>query len=127
MRFSVLALLVLALTPAWSFCSPAATTVTLNPFHDTWVNSASPDLSYGNSPYLSTEVGGGVTERSYMEFDATALAGTTISSAVLSLWVVRENGGGDPNDIWEVYPINSAWTDALTYNLSLALTKGAIV
>ena len=125
MRYSALALLLL--TPAWSFTPPAATTVVLTPFHDTWVSSATPDLSYGNSAYLSTEVDSGGVERCYMQFDTATLAGTTISSAVLSLWVVRENAGGDPSDIWEVYPITSAWTDALTWNLSQSLTKGALV
>ena len=57
MRFSALALVLL--TPAWSF-SPAATTATLVPFHDTYVNSAAPDLSYGNAAYLSTEISTGV-------------------------------------------------------------------
>ncbi len=125
MRYSALALLLL--TPAWSFSPPAATTVTLTPFHDTWVNSATPDLSYGNSAYLSTEVSSSGVERCYLQFDTATLAGTTISSAVLSLWVVRENTGGDPSDVWELYPITSAWTDALTWNLSQSLTKGALV
>src|SRR5687768_4048522 len=121
MRFSVLSLALLAPSPA-----PVAAPVTLSPFHDTYVNSGAPDSSYGNVLYLSAENAAGLIERSYLEFNTSSLAGQTIASAILKVWVVRENSGGGASDTFEVYPIYTAWADSLTYNESLSLTKGAL-
>jgi hypothetical protein len=121
MRFSVLCLALVMPAPA-----PAPATVTLSPFHDTWVNSAAPTATYGNYAYLSAENTTSAVERSYLEFDTASLAGLTVSSAVLRLWVIRENAGGAANDVFEVYPIYSAWTDGLTYNEAPLLTKGPL-
>src|SRR5688572_5621302 len=123
MRISALALCLLS--TAWPAVPPAAAPVTLAPFHDTWVSSATPVSSYGVSPYLSAESTTGAFERFYMEFNTSSIAGQTVTSAILTLWVVRENTG-DANDAFELYPINSAWSDGLTYNDSFLLTQGAI-
>jgi hypothetical protein len=125
MRFSALALCLLL--PAWNAAPAPAAPVVLSPFHDTWVSSAAPDTSYGVSPYLSAECTSGVTERLYMEFQTQAIAGQTITSAILTMWVVRENAGGDANDIFELFPVNSAWNDGLTWKDSLLLSIGPIV
>ena len=125
MRFSALALCLLL--PAWNAAPPAAAPVVLNPFHDTWVSSAAPTSSYGVSPYLSAECTSGVTERLYMEFQTQAIAGQTVTSAILTLWVVRENAGGGANDVFELFPVNSAWNDGLTWNDSLLLTMGPLL
>lgn len=125
MRFSALALCLLL--PAWNAAPPPAAPVVLSPFHDTWVSSAAPDSSYGVSPYLSAECTSGVTERLYMEFQTQAIAGQTITSAILTMWVVRENAGGSANDIFELFPVHSAWNDGLTWKDSLLLSMGPIV
>jgi len=91
------------------------------------VSSAAPTSSYGVSPYLSAECTSGVTERLYMEFQTQAIAGQTVTSAILTLWVVRENAGGGANDVFELFPVNSAWNDGLTWNDSLLLTMGPLL
>jgi hypothetical protein len=122
------------LAPAWSSGVPApglpgaqSTPVTLSPTHDTYVNAALPDTSYGNSVYLSVENNSSTMERSYLEFDTSSLSGQTVTSAILTVWVIRDNSGGGVTDIFELYPIYTAWTDSLTYNQSATLTKGAMV
>jgi hypothetical protein len=121
------AALFLVLAPAWAFAAPQSSPVTLSPTHDTYVNAALPDTSYGNSVYLSVENNSSTMERSYLEFDTSSLSGQTISSATLRVWVIRDNAGGGVTDVFELYPIYTAWTDALTYTQSALLTKGAMV
>jgi hypothetical protein len=113
--------LCLVLAPA-----PGSAVVTLAPTHDTYVNAAAPDVSYGNAVYLSAENNASTVERSYLEFDTSGLSGQTVTAATLRIWVIRDNAGGGASDILEVYPVYSAWTDALTYNQSLSLTLGAM-
>jgi len=125
MKLAAAVLLVLAPSPAQS--SP----VTLSPTHDTFVRTSSTDptqadLSFGNVVYLSVENNSGTMERSYLEFDTTSLAGQTIASAALKVWVIRDNSGGGFDDVFEVYPVFTAWADSLTYNQSTLLVKGAL-
>lgn len=130
MKLAAAALVILA--PAWSFRAPQAAPVTFTPFHDTWVryspsDPTQADLSFGNSPYLSAENNSSTMERCYMEFNTSSLAGQTIASATLRVWVIRDNAGGGVADILELYPIYSTWDDGLTYTTSAVLTKGAMV
>lgn len=126
MRIST-AILLLAVQGG-SFGTPlAAPAVTLSPFLDTYVSSATPDLSYGHALFLSVETTSGVVERSYLKFDTSSLAGMTVTSATLRVWVVRENSGGGSSDVFELYPVFSPWDNGLTYTQSQNLTQGALV
>ncbi len=105
--------------------------VTLSPTHDTFVRSSSTDptqadLSFGNSVYLTAENNSSVVERSYVEFDTSGLAGQTIASAVLKIWIIRDNSGGGVDDVLEVYPVYTDWADSLTFNQSASLSQGAM-
>ncbi len=133
------AAVLLILTPAWASSAsvpvlPAVQSapVSLSPTNDTFVRSSSTDatqadMSFGNSVYLTCENNSSVMERSYMRFNTTSLAGQTITSALLKIWIIRDNGGGGVDDVFQVYPIFSPWTDALTYTTSATLTQGAMV
>lgn len=110
---------------------PQSSPVTLTPTHDTFVRTSATDptqadLSFGNVVYLSVENNSGTMERSYLEFDTAGLAGQTVTSAALKIWIIRDNSGGSFDDVFEVYPVYTAWADSLTYNQSTLLTKGAL-
>jgi hypothetical protein len=104
-------------------------TTTYNAAKDTYVKSDQPTASFGGSFYLSAEEDPSVpvSEQLYIQFDTTGLAGKTVVSAILRLWVQRENGGGGTGDQFEIVQVNSLWTDGLTWTLSQAVAKGPVV
>ena len=86
---TVAALVVLAgLLPAGT---SAATSVTLTPVADAHVAVASPTNNYGSTNPLRTREGAGTstdpTYRAYLKFDVSGLAGKTIQSVTLRLFV----------------------------------------
>jgi hypothetical protein len=103
--------------------------VTYNASKDTYVKSDQPTASFGGSFYLSAEEDPTVpvSEQLYIQFDTTGLTGKTVVSAILRLWVQRENGGGGAGDNFEIVQVNSLWTDGLTWNLAQAVAKGPVI
>ena len=103
--------------------------VTYPAVKDTYVKSDQPTASFGGSFYLSAEEDSTVpvSEQLYIQFDTTGLSGKTVVSAMLRLWVQRENGGGGGGDAFEIVQVNSLWTDGLTWTLSQAVAKGPVV
>lgn len=99
------------------------------PSKDTYVKSDQPTASFGTSVYLSVEEDPAllVTERLYIQFSAPDLAGKTVVSAKLRLWVIRENGGGGATDNFEICGVASPWNDSLTWNQSQMLTVGSVI
>lgn len=122
-----LATVLLMAVPGGAFGSAPAALVTLPAVLDAYVSSAAPDASHAGDPYLSVETTSGVVERCYIKFDVSSLAGMTVSSATLRVWVIRENSGGGGPDLFELYPVFSPWAASLTYTQSEALTQGALV
>ncbi len=102
---------------------------TYNASKDTYVKSDQPTTSFGGSFYLSAEEDPSVpvSEQLYIQFDTTGLTGKTVVSAVLRLWVQRENGGGGAGDNFEIVQVNSLWTDGLTWTLAQAVAKGPVI
>jgi hypothetical protein len=98
---------------------------TLIPVADTYVDSDNPDTNYGLSPQL--RIGGQhVVRIAYLKFDLSALAGKTVTSAHLRLWVYRPAEG-----IYSVSPVSdNSWTElGTTYSNrpSLGLVTGSVV
>jgi len=96
---------------------------------DTYVKSDQPTAQFGGSFYLSAEEDPSVpvSEQLYIQFDTTGLAGKTVVSAALRLWVQRENGGGGAGDNLEIVQVNSLWTDGLTWTLAQNVAKGPVI
>src|ERR671919_336919 len=69
----------------------AATTITLAPVADAHVAPAAPSNNYGSTNPLRTREGAGTTTdptyRAYLKFDVSSLAGQTIQSVTLRLFV----------------------------------------
>lgn len=114
-------------------CLAAAATAeaqeTYYPAQDTWVQSNMPDVSNGGSVYLSAEEypATSLTERIYLKFTIPDLVGKTVTAATLRLMCVRESGGGSTGDDLEVFGVNAAWNDTLTYTQSTTLPIGGMV
>lgn len=89
--------------------NPPPPPVTLTPIADTYVNSVNPNNNYGSNTPLKAG-GAGVSQISYLKFDLTALAGRSITSAKLRLWVY--------NGALGIYSANSvsdtSWTESGT-------------
>jgi hypothetical protein len=79
---------------------------TLTPVADTYVDSSNPDTNYGLSPQL--KIGGQRAVRiAYLKFDLSALAGKTVISAHLQLWVYNPAQG-----TYSVSPVSdTSWTE----------------
>ena len=71
-------------------------TVTLNPVADNHVSSRSPTSNYGWSTALWVVRG---ESYPYLKFDLTALAGKTVTSAVLRVTTASLSSAGSPNAI----------------------------
>jgi hypothetical protein len=126
-RFATISLILCLQSGAPAFQSAPAP-VTCAAVKDTYVKSDQPTASFGGSFYLSAEEdGAAVSEQLYIQFDTTGLAGKTVVSAAMRLWVQRENGGGGLGDAFEIVQVNSLWTDGLTWNLAQAVAKGPVI
>lgn len=127
-RFAMIAV-TLCLQPAAPAMQAAPAPATYYPSKDTFVKSDQPAVSFGSSAYLSAEEDPTVptTERLYVHFNIPGLAGQTVTSAILRVWVVRENGGGGTGEEFEVFGVASPWNDTLTWTQSQSLTNGSLV
>ncbi|HEX7346877.1 MAG TPA: DNRLRE domain-containing protein, partial [Candidatus Limnocylindrales bacterium] len=95
----------------------AATTITLNPVADAHVAPAAPNNNYGATNPLRTREGTGTTSdpayRAYLKFDVGSLAGKTIQSVTLRLFVPADP---TPN-VQNVYPVSdSSWGESTITN-----------
>ena len=93
--------------------SAGLTLATLNPVADTYVNSANPGSNYGSSTQL--KVGGsGLVQTTYLKFDLLSLAGGTVTSAKLRLWVYNGASG-----TYSLQPVSdTSWTESGTTYLN---------
>ena len=93
--------------------SAGPTLATLNPVADTYVNSANPGSNYGSSTQL--KVGGsGLVQTAYLKFDLLSLAGETVTSATLRLWVYNGATG-----TYSLHPLSdTSWTESGTTYLN---------
>jgi len=94
---------------------------TLIPVADTYVNSGYPGGNYGSTTPL--KVGGsGVVRVAYLKFDLTSLAGKTLTSATLRLWLYNGASG--------TYTVDSvgdtSWTESGTTYLNRPTVGSAI-
>jgi glucose/arabinose dehydrogenase len=88
-------------------------TVTLNPVADNHVSSRSPASNYGLSTALWVVKG---ESYPYLKFDLTALAGKTITSAVLRVATANQSAAGSPNTISVLVVADTTWGErTLTY------------
>ena len=126
----------------------AATTVTLTPIADAHVAPAAPGNNYGATNPLRTREGSGTTTdptyRAYLKFDVSSVAGQTIQSVTLRLFVpsdptpnvqnvfrVADSGWGESTitnanaPAPETNPVGSAAVAVTGYN-DISLGAGAI-
>jgi hypothetical protein len=100
-------------------------TCTLNPSQDTYVDESTSTTSYGSATYIGTRTGAGQRARSFVQFD-------------LSSCNIPSNGGADSATLKftvlqaptstrsiAVAPVNSSWSESLTWNGSLSLSIGS--
>ena len=123
---TVAALVVLAgLLPAGT---SAATTLTLTPVADAHVAVAAPTNNYGSTNPLRTREGAGIstdpTYRAYLKFDVSGLAGKTIQSVTLRLFVPSDPTPNAQN----VFRVNdSTWAEnTINFNNAPAPEASAI-
>lgn len=89
-----------------------AVTVSLPVIADTFIISSAPDNNAGGNTLLNigTDGQGGV-RRGLLRFDVSAIpAGTTVTSAVLRLTVVRIPVGGPANSNFELHRLLADWS-----------------
>ncbi len=95
--------------------TPVPTSLKLKPVADTYVNSASPSTNYGRATSLGADAS--PVQLSYLKFDLTSLAGKTVSSAKLRLYVLQGATGE-----FKLSSVGTGWNEtALTYNQRPAL------
>jgi hypothetical protein len=106
-RASLLSLIMLA-------CSAAYSQIT--PLGDTYTSSADPTTNYGAQKTLDVDAAKEIT---YIQFNlASVPSGASISQATLKLYVNTVSTAG----AFELYAVNGAWTEsALTYSIAPAL------
>lgn len=126
-RLATIAVILCLQSAAPAMQAPPAPT-SYFPQKDTYVKSDQPALSYGTAVYLSAEEDPApISERLYIKFDIPGLAGKTVTSAQLKLWVVRENGGGGGGDTFELFGVTSTWVESLTWTQSLTVTTTSLI
>jgi hypothetical protein len=86
-------------------------TTTLNPTADAFVDAGNASTNYGT--YTSLQVDTEPLQKSFMKFDLSSLAGKSVSSAKLRIYI--NNASADTQNIKSV--ADNAWTETgLTYN-----------
>src|SRR5215831_2742183 len=94
----------------------AQTTVTLYPIADTFLKYDSPDSNKGSSTVL--KMSDASRSRIFVRFDqtaiASALAGKTLSSATLQLYITQNYGGWGAGKPVDVKRITTDWTESGT-------------
>ncbi|HSL77401.1 MAG TPA: DNRLRE domain-containing protein, partial [Candidatus Limnocylindrales bacterium] len=114
LSLAAMAVVVASLLPT---ATSAATTITLNPVADAHVAPAAPGNNYGSTNPLRTREGTGTTSdpayRAYLKFDVSSLAGQTIQSVTLRLFVPSDP---TPN-VQNVYRVpDSGWGESTITN-----------
>jgi hypothetical protein len=104
---SLLAVILLAATAAYS---------QITPLGDTYTNSADPTTNYGAGTTLSVDA---AKEIAYIQFNLASIpSGASVSQATLKLYVNGVTTAG----AFELYAVNGTWTESgLTYDLAPAL------
>jgi hypothetical protein len=104
---SLLTLILLAATAAYS---------QITPLGDTYTNSADPTTNYGAGTTLSVDA---AKEIAYIQFNLASIpTGASVSQATLKLYVNGVTTAG----AFELYAVNGTWTESgLTYDLAPAL------
>jgi hypothetical protein len=104
---SLLTLILLAATAAYS---------QITPLGDTYTNSADPTTNYGAGTTLNVDA---AKEIAYIQFNLASIpTGASVSQATLKLYVNGVTTAG----AFELYAVNGAWTESgLTYDLAPAL------
>ncbi|GII34382.1 DNRLRE domain-containing protein [Planotetraspora mira] len=90
---------------------------------DTYVQESTPTTSYGGDAFLKAGLHSGTRFRSFYQASTTALAGTVISSAQLTLFNY-DSGTCSPRGL-NIYPITSAWGTGNTWNTQPTITTSA--
>jgi len=131
-----------------------ATTTTVNPTSDNWLNSGSVTTNYGSASTFQAGISGGslLKKHAILEFDVSAITKPSdITSSNLTL-VATSSGGGGTNDLtlqrltqsfgettsnWNTYDGSNAWTTAgasgdvvagePTYTVSVGTTTDIVV
>lgn len=87
-----------------------ADTVNLTPVKDNSIYSTDPETSNGQGDLFCGTTGGGVTQRSLLAFDVAGSvpAGSTITSASLTLTLIRGSGESGPQEV-ELHPLLNDW------------------
>jgi hypothetical protein len=94
--------------------------VTLNPIDDAYVAGELPSSNFGLTSDLQSDIS--PLRDSYMKFDLSPLAGSTVSQAVLRMFVA--SGSANAQSVKEV--ADNSWTEgAITFNNRPA--KGATI
>ena len=106
----------------------AATTITLNPVADAHVAPAVPSSNYGATNPLRTREGAGTSSdpayRAYLKFDVSSLAGQTIESVTLRLFVPSDP---TPN-VQNVYRVaDSTWGESTITNANAPQPEASTV
>ncbi len=110
------------ITPTRSVvATPTSTTGTVGsqvlPVADAYVTSSSPSTNYGSSTSLQVDYSS-PTAITYMRFDLTSLANTTITRATLKVYVTNSTTGSI-----NFKNLSSSWTEsAVTYNTKPTLS-----
>ena len=104
----------LSATIALLFCTAAtADTIDLPAAADTSISGFTPDNNAGSHPHVAAgtdAVGAGNPRRGLFRFDPAAIPpGSTITSAVLHLRVVREPKPPAVNSVFGLHRLNTAW------------------
>jgi hypothetical protein len=107
-------------SPSTTTTSPSPTT-TLAPVADTWVGSDATTTAHGSETALYS-VTGTPTKVTYLKFDLSALAGSTLTGATLRLTTTTGAYSGSPS-VQNIYPVtDSSWSEStMTYSTAPAL------
>ena len=95
--------------PSVTTPTPSSTTTTLKPIADSWVGSDAPTTTHGTDKVLYAD--SSPTKVSFLKYDLTALAGKTITSAVLKVTTTSSAySGSTGTDVVHVVDDNT-WTE----------------
>src|ERR1035441_4279359 len=88
------------------------------PAANSFTDSSNPGVNYGAQTYLPVSN----LYTSYLQFNLAPIpTGTTVAKATLRLFVSSESTDGS----FDVYPVNAAWPESLTYSSAPALGASA--
>ncbi|WP_248962827.1 DNRLRE domain-containing protein [Sphaerisporangium perillae] len=100
-------------------------TITLPLETDLWLDSNEYTDQFGDTLWAGVYGSPSTTERTYLNFDTTELAGKTITNARLNLWNIDSYGCGDGTSGIKARRITGAWDpDTLGWSSQPAATGG---